>query len=116
MSEASMYRKKLQEFRKEIDQIDEQLISLVAQRLKLAKEIAGIKQKMNLEVRDEKREREIIDCVRRRARELKIDQGFLESLTRLMLAQMAGAEREFIGRNGIWVQVQSVFKDYPAQL
>ncbi|RLG56671.1 MAG: hypothetical protein DRN83_03460 [Hadesarchaea archaeon] len=116
MSEVLMHSKKLQELRKEIDRIDEQLISLVAQRLRLAKEIAAIKQKMNLEIRDEKREREIIDCVRKRARELKIDQEFMESLARLVLAQMAGAEREFIGKNGIWAQVQEVFKDYPAQL
>ncbi|MDI6642563.1 MAG: chorismate mutase [Candidatus Hodarchaeaceae archaeon] len=111
-----MSDKKLQGLRQEIDKIDEQLISLLAQRLKLADELASLKRKLKLGVRDEARERAIIDRVRKRARELKMDPTFAEDVWRLVMAQMTGEERERLGAVGMWSRIQKAFEEYPAQL
>lgn len=111
-----MSGKKLQRLRQEIDKIDEQLISLLAQRLKLADDLAALKRKLKLGIRDEARERAIIDRARKRARELKMDPTFAESVLRLVMARMAGEERERLGAAGMWSRVQKDFENYPAQL
>lgn len=111
-----MNDKKLQDFRLEIDKIDEQLISLLAQRIKIADDLGSLKRKLKLKVRDEHRELDVIDRVRRRARELGIDQGFAESVMWLVMAQMVGEERERLGGVEMWSKIQKVFHDYPAQL
>ena len=111
-----MNKKKLQELRRDIDRIDEQLISLLAQRLKLADDLVALKRKLKLEVRDETREREVIERARMLAREHKIDPGFAEGVMRLVMAQMAGEERERLGAAGMWSKIQKAFEDYPAQL
>ncbi len=111
-----MSDKKLDGLRQEIDKIDEQLISMLAQRLKIADDLVALKRRLKLGVTDEARERAIIDRVRKRARELKMDPAFAESVMRLVMAQMAGEEREHLGAAGMWSAVQKEFGDYPAQL
>jgi predicted regulator of amino acid metabolism with ACT domain/chorismate mutase len=108
--------KKLQEIRQEINRIDEQIISLLAQRLKLADDLVSLKRKMRLEIRDEAREREIITHARALAREHKIDPEIAEDIMRLIMARMAGEERERLGAAGIWATVKKAFKSHPAQL
>lgn len=51
---------RLHELRKEIDEIDEQIIKLLEERLRIAKEIGEIKRELNLPIRDEKREEEVL--------------------------------------------------------
>ena len=111
-----MSDKKLQELRQEVDKIDERLISLLAHRLKLADDLAALKRKLQMEVRDEARERAIIDRARERAKKLGTDPSFAESVMRLVMAQMAGEERERLGGAGMWAKIQKEFEDYPAQL
>jgi len=106
----------LKELRKQVDQIDGQIITLLAERLKLAKELADLKKNLKLGVRDELRERAVIDRAREQAGQLGIDPAFAESVVRLMMAQMLGEEREHMGDAGMWAKVQGSFKDYPAQL
>jgi len=50
---------KLHELRKRIDEIDEQIIKLLEERVRIAKEIGAIKRELNLPIRDEKREEEV---------------------------------------------------------
>lgn len=111
-----MSDKKLHERRQEIDRIDEQLISLLAQRLKLADDLVTLKRKLKLGIKDTDRELAVIDRVRKRARELRIDPGFAESVMWLVIAQMAGEERERFGGVEMWSNIQNAFSDYPAQL
>jgi hypothetical protein len=108
--------KKLQPLRHEIDRIDEQLIALVAQRLKLVKEIAALKKKFGKGIRDEARERAVINLARERAKRKGIDPVFAEDLMRLMIAQMAGVQLERVGGVKMWAQVQKAFQGHPAQL
>jgi hypothetical protein len=111
-----MSEKKLQELRRDINRIDEQIVSMLAQRLKLADDLVALKRKLKLEVRDEAREREVIGRARNLAREHKIDPGFAEDVMRLVMAHMAGEERERLGAASIWAAVKKAFKDHPAQL
>jgi len=51
---------KLHELRKRIDEIDEQIIRLLEERVRIAKEIGAIKRELNLPIRDEEREEEVL--------------------------------------------------------
>ena len=111
-----MSEKKLQTLRREIDSIDKQVISLLAQRLKLADDLVALKRKLKLGIRDAAREREVINRARRRAKGEGLDPAFIESVMRLVISHMAGAERERVGGAGMWAKVQDAFADFPAQL
>lgn len=102
--------------RREIDRIDKQIIAMLAQRLKLVDDLVALKRKLKLEIRDEEREQAIIARARRKAREEGLDPAFVESVMRLVIAHMAGAEFERVGGVRMWTKVQEAFKDYPAQL
>jgi chorismate mutase len=108
--------KKLRALRQEIDKINEQLIDLLARRLKIGEELAKLKKKLGKEIRDEARERAIIDSARKLARERGLDPSFVEGLMRLIIAQTAGVQRERLGAVGVWAKVQKVFENHPAQL
>ncbi len=51
---------RLYELRTEIDGIDRQIIELLEERVKLTREIGKIKRELNLSVKDEKREEEVL--------------------------------------------------------
>jgi predicted regulator of amino acid metabolism with ACT domain/chorismate mutase len=108
--------RRLQSLRREVDRIDEQLIALVAERFKLGKEIVVLKKKLGKGIRDEARERNVIDLARARAKKSGIDPVFAEDLMRLLIAQMAGAQLERVGGVKMWAQVQKAFDGHPAQL
>ncbi|MGC8816427.1 MAG: chorismate mutase [Candidatus Hadarchaeum sp.] len=106
----------LKEIRRRIDEIDENLIKLLAERLRISRDIAVLKKKLGAKIRDEVRERYVIDRARNLARELGIDPDFIESVMRLVMAQMVGEEKLHLGGVGVWNWVQQAFRDYPAQM
>jgi predicted regulator of amino acid metabolism with ACT domain/chorismate mutase len=110
-----MSEEKLRALRQEIDRIDEQLIDLLAARLKLANDLVAIKRRLGKDIRDVEREREVVALARRRARERGLDPTFAEWVMRLTIAQMAGAQMERAGV-GLWNKVQKAFEGQPAQL
>ena len=111
-----MREKKLEILRQKVDRIDKKLVNLLAQRLDIAKDISKLKKKFGEKVRDETREREIIERARKQARERGLDPTFVESMIRLIIAQTVGAEREYVGEAGMWTEVQKAFIGHPAQL
>jgi predicted regulator of amino acid metabolism with ACT domain/chorismate mutase len=111
-----MSEKKLQELRRDIDRIDEQIISLLSQRLRLADDLVALKRKLKLEVRDESRERQVIGRARSLARKHGMDPGVAEDVMRLVMAHMTGEERERLGAAGMWSAIRKAFEDHPAQL
>ncbi len=111
-----MSEKRLQVFRREIDKIDEQVVALLGQRLKLADDLVVLKRKLKLGIRDEARERAVVNRARKRAKSAGLDPAFIESMMRLVIAHMAGAERERVGGAKMWAKVQGTFADFPAQL
>ncbi len=48
------------ELRERIDEIDKQIIELLEERIKVAKEIGKIKKELNLPIKDEEREKEVL--------------------------------------------------------
>jgi len=111
-----MSEKRLQVFRREIDKIDEQVVALLGQRLKLADDLVKLKRKLKLGILDEARERAVVSRARKKAKSVGLDPAFIESMMRLVIAHMAGAEREHVGGAEVWVKVQRAFADFPAQL
>jgi len=111
-----MSEKRLQVLRREIDKIDEQVVALLGQRLKFADDLVALKRKLKLGIRDEVRERAVVNRARKRAKSAGLDPAFIESMMRLVIAHMAGAERERVGGAKMWAKVQGTFADFPAQL
>ncbi len=56
---------RLNELRKKIDMIDKQVVSLLLQRFKIAKQISLYKKKVRISVKDSKRESQILKNVLR---------------------------------------------------
>ncbi len=74
----------IEKMRKDIDEIDEGLIMLLYERAKIAKEIAKLKSKRDLPMRDDDREKEVIENSKRLAKG-KLDEEFVEGLMKLVL-------------------------------
>jgi len=108
--------RRLEVLRRHVDELDERLLELLAERLKLASELAEVKKKLGLPVRDEERERKVMEAVRKRARRLGLDPEFAESVLRLTVAQAVGRELERVGAVGMWARVQKAFAGHPARL
>jgi chorismate mutase/prephenate dehydrogenase len=68
-----------------IDTLDRELLEVVARRMGLVAEIAAFKRLHGLHIRDPKREREVIDDRCRRAEELGLPRGEMESVFRILL-------------------------------
>ncbi|MFN3504940.1 MAG: prephenate dehydratase [Caldimicrobium sp.] len=80
--------KKLTELRKKIDQIDEEIVSLLKERLKIAQEIGSIKEKKGVQAFDLEREKQIIKRI------LDLNQGiFPEETLKVIYSEIIKACR-----------------------
>jgi len=75
----------IENLRKRIDEINDNILKLLSEREKICKEMGKIKKQNGLEVRNEKREQGIIFKLREGARELDLDEEYVEKLFRLMI-------------------------------
>jgi|TARA_B100001964_G_C14210082_1_gene590073 chorismate mutase len=75
----------LEELRKEIDKIDNEIISLLSKRKDLIKGVAEIKKELIKPILDEKREKEIIGRLKTKAKEKGLDENFIISLYDIIL-------------------------------
>jgi hypothetical protein len=106
----------LKRLRREIDRVDEQLISLIARRMRLAEQIAEVKRELGLLLRDESRERKIVARAKERAKGLRVDRDLVEGLMKYLIAGTVGRQRERIQMPHVWARIQEAFGDSPAQL
>lgn len=60
--------------RKEIDQIDTQILKLLSKRFRVIKKIGDVKHKQGLKVRDTKREQELLDRITKKANILRVEE------------------------------------------
>lgn len=111
-----MSDEKLEDLRKRIDEIDDQLVDLVSQRIDLAGDILEKKEKAGKKIRDPGREQRVLEKVREKAKGEDLDPEFVESLTRLIISETAGRQEEMAGEPGMWSQIQERFVGNPAQL
>lgn len=76
----------LEEARKEIDDIDKQLLELLAKRLKVCKLLGEYKKKNHLPIQNKEREKEIIMDRARKLKELGFaDEQFVQELFALIM-------------------------------
>lgn len=74
--------KSLDELRKEIDLLDEELLQLLAKRLFVVKQIGEIKKTNGLPALDEKRRDELLQKIKQKGKKLSIAEPFIEKLYR----------------------------------
>lgn len=108
--------RRLEELREEIDEIDRQLISLLARRMGLAREIARLKEERGMPLRDERREEEVVGRAREMARRLGLEPEVAETVMRVIVSRMARKQAERLERPEWWEHLNRVFGDYPGQL
>ena len=77
----------IDELRGRVDEIDEGIIELLAERAKIVCEIKRYKDENGLDVLDENREKRIFDGVRDLAREHGLDEDFVERVFREIVAE-----------------------------
>src|SRR5579859_6233311 len=75
----------LDDLRRRLNEIDRQLIALVAERKAVSGEVARVKRTTGYPTRDYEREREVILGVRATASELGVSPGLAEELLRLLI-------------------------------
>jgi len=75
----------LEQLRQQLDQLDGELISLIARRQAIAREVAAAKRATGYPTRDYQREREVILGVRRRAEQQGLPGDLAEKVLRLLI-------------------------------
>lgn len=71
---------KLQDLRKKIDSIDDQILLLLKERIGLMEKIGLIKKQSNLCIRDDKREKEKLKIIEQKAEKLELPVAFISRL------------------------------------
>jgi chorismate mutase len=76
---------KIEEIRKHVDDIDENIIALLNQRKQYVMEIGTEKKTGNKPIIDLRREKQVISKLRRQAKEHGLDEDFIESLFKIII-------------------------------
>ncbi len=77
----------MDKFRKQIDEIDEEILTLIAKRMQKAKKIGEIKRTKGLKIKDNEREREVIEKWKRKAKELNLSKEFVEKIVKEIIRE-----------------------------
>ena len=80
-----MGKDQLQKLRTAIDTIDQELLSLIKNRLMLTAEIGRIKKENNMDIIDISREDTLFNSLEERCKEMDLDKVFIKKLWRLVL-------------------------------
>jgi len=75
----------IERLRKEIDSIDNSIIQLLSKRKGIVKKISEIKKQKNKPIIDEGREQEIIDRIKKIAKEKGLDENFIGSVYNIII-------------------------------
>ena len=84
----------INEIRKEIDKIDESIVSLLGERQDLVKKIGKIKKSLNLASENKAREKKILDRLKQRARKLNLDETFIGKVYEIILNNSKKVQNE----------------------
>lgn len=92
----------LDELRAQLDQLDSDMISLMARRQAIAREVAAAKRATGYPTRDYQREREVVLGVRRRAEQLGLPGDLAEKVLRLLIrSSLTTQEQVSVATHGI---------------
>jgi len=84
----------LEEIRKKIDLLDEEMVRTLAKRMALVKEVARFKKEKGLPFKQPEREQQLIEEKRKLAQELGLDPGFVENLCKAIIDQSLKLEEK----------------------
>ncbi len=91
----------LRKLRDQLDEVDARLVELAARRQQLVSEIGRFKQGRGQQLRDFRREREVLELVRNRARSVDLDPALAETLFRRLIdASLTRQEQERVRLSG----------------
>ena len=77
----------LEDLRKQIDELDCELLEVISRRLALMPMVADVKREQNASVNQEDRERELMANMRKMAQEREMSPDFVERIMREIIAE-----------------------------
>ena len=89
----------LEESRKRIDEIDNQLFDLISERTSLAKDIALSKDYLGMPIYDKGREEVIHQKIRRMAKENNLDEDIIDKIIDMLTILSKNKQKEILRRN-----------------
>ncbi len=84
----------LAELRKEIDALDKHLFEILAERKKLVMQIANYKKLNGLALKQPRREKQLIEQKKQLARELGLNENFVEKICRIIIDESLRLEED----------------------
>ncbi|MFV1970088.1 MAG: chorismate mutase [Acidimicrobiia bacterium] len=94
-----MPQDRIDELRQEIDEINQRLLALIAERQGVSVAIGALKVAHGLPLYSEEREAELLETFRQDAERLDIDPDYVEELMRVVLEHSRAAQRRKTGNN-----------------
>ncbi|WP_435115127.1 chorismate mutase [Halolamina sp. C58] len=94
MSERTPDDMTLEELREEIQQIDQELVELIAQRTYVADTIADVKAEQGLPTTDEDQEQAVMDRAGENAERFDVDSNLVKAIFRLLIELNKVEQRE----------------------
>lgn len=80
----------LRDLRRQIDELDEELVEIISKRLSIMPVVAEIKRSQNVAIDQKRREEEVIDNIRKKAEHRNLDPDFVE---RIMVELISESKR-----------------------
>lgn len=83
----------LSELRQKIDDIDDQILLLLKQRIGFMEKIGRVKKQSNLSIRDDKREKEKLELIKEKAKRLGLPAALINRLWSALFKQSEEIEK-----------------------
>ena len=83
----------IKEHRRQIDKIDNQILKLLKERFEISKKIGKYKKQNNLPVKNKKREKQLLEKNKSKAKDFNLKPDFVKKLFRLILKESRRIQR-----------------------
>jgi chorismate mutase len=93
--------KKLADVRAEIEAIDHEIITLIWQRTRLAKDVLEAKKQDGVSINDEKRNQEVMEMVVNIATEYGLDGGEVKNIFKILIKMSIERQHELSGEGNL---------------
>jgi len=88
---------KIRQLRKRIDEVDEQILQSLSERVEISRSIGFIKEKNGLPVQDFPRENDVYAHIREKAAELCLDSSYVEAIYRQIVSMCSAVQDSEVG-------------------